>query len=219
MVDRDARNQLLAAIDSYLLGQINSFRFEEQVEAVETNDKTVNDIAFETWFFYDDFIDHPVKLTREQWGYFQRLRLILVSHAEIKKHRYWVWSSRHTFALTSLIVFGVLAWVFGFGRELFVANIVIGAITCIIMSRCDSKGSRQFVDAYLTPFQSLGTMRDVRESVADFNKLRYPADMNLEPLRPQWRITSMWLPWLVLTPIILPFVLLKIRSSRRIIVP
>src|SRR5664279_5606260 len=85
-IDRPGRNALLAIMDDYLSGKIRTSEFQERLDALDTKDTTIRHIVYLVWFHYDDFIDHPVKLTRQEWNYFQRLRLILQSDAEIKTH-------------------------------------------------------------------------------------------------------------------------------------
>lgn len=182
MVDRIARDKLLAAIDRFLKGETGSFTFDDEVFAIESQDQTVRDIALDCWFCYDDCIDHPVKLTRDGWNHMQRLRLMLASNAQFQKIRRWQWSPAHSYAAGALLVLAMVFWSQGWGFLFLMANFAAGLGFWYFASRDHAKRPATEAAIYqITPFQSLSILRDVRESVPDFKKLRYPAQMNLTP--------------------------------------
>src|SRR5262245_39841139 len=115
MIDRESRKSILAAMDDYLDGTIKTSEFVDRLDALKTDDQTVREIRFFTWGHHDDLIDHQVKLSRQEWNFFQRLRLILQSDAEITGERFWNWTAFHALLFSLLGSLILIACIWGIG--------------------------------------------------------------------------------------------------------
>jgi hypothetical protein len=45
MIDRTARDEVVAAFEDYLDGQILAFKFDERIQSIATDDPTVNQVV------------------------------------------------------------------------------------------------------------------------------------------------------------------------------
>lgn len=215
MIDRAARNQSLLAIDRFLEGRTTSFHFDEEMHAIDTEDETVREVRFLAWFHYDDVIDHPIKMCRAQWKFFQRLRLALQSNAELRRLSHWNWTLEHSFALAALVGLGMTAVLFGIGQVLLVTNISLGVVF-FTLYWIRSRRKPTFVETWrreLFPFGSFEAMRKARESAREFCQVPYPKDMDLTCLRSRQTTVFMHLAWLLATPVMLTAVFFQARYS------
>lgn len=106
MVDRKARDQIAAALQSYMDERITAFELNEALWEIATPDKTAREIIYALWFFYDDITDHSIVASRDDWDYFNRLLLLLQSEGELEnaktQHR---WTIRQCIAMICLFLF------------------------------------------------------------------------------------------------------------------
>ena len=115
MIDRTARNQVTSAFEAFLDDRITAFEFDDRLQEIESEDRTVNEIIRAAWFHYDDCKDHKVCLSKAEWDYFQRLLLILGSDAEFTSSPARRWSWDHGVAWLALVAFVGIASVAGWG--------------------------------------------------------------------------------------------------------
>ena len=89
-------------------------------------------IQFLTWGLHDDLFDHPVKLTRQQWNYVQRLRLILQSKAEIRRDWFWKFRPVHWVGIPALVVLGMIWLRYGTEIEFLGVDVMLGVVFLIV---------------------------------------------------------------------------------------
>jgi hypothetical protein len=98
MIDRAARDKVIATFEAYLDDRITAFEFDDRLQDIDSEDRTVNEVVHAAWFHYDDCKDHKVHLSKPEWDYFQRLLLILRSDAELSSSEKRRWSWDHAIA-------------------------------------------------------------------------------------------------------------------------
>jgi len=105
MVDREARNRMIEALESYMDEHIRALEFDDALVAIEasTSDETVKLLRWDLWSVYDDLEDHKVIASKEEWDALNRVRLFLESDAEIEMERRWTW--RQAAAITGLLCY------------------------------------------------------------------------------------------------------------------
>ena len=187
MVDRTARNHVLASIDAYLHGHIRSHDFDRRLQddVPKTRDRTVLLATTPLWTLYDDFIDHSVNLSKPQWDFVQRLRLVLMSNAELESRRRW--TPRQPLALLGLLSIAIAAWRTGFDRNFWLIDMTIGAVTVASLYLPRVSPGKYRDEARLAPFSSVREILTLRRQVSEFHKHRYPSRPAPEPLRgPIW---------------------------------
>ena len=50
MIDRAARDQVISAFEAYLDDQITAFEFDDRLQQIESEDRTVNKVIHAAWF-------------------------------------------------------------------------------------------------------------------------------------------------------------------------
>ena len=120
MVDRISRDRLSELMRSYMDDQIDNIQFDETLHEIggQTEDQTVRMAVRELWFHYDDCKEHFVVASKEQWGFFNRLLLLIASDAEIAVTTRRSWHPSQSIAAVSLILFVCLAILRGWGPDL-----------------------------------------------------------------------------------------------------
>jgi hypothetical protein len=221
MIDREARNALLAAVDDYLRGAIKTFDFDECLVSIRTQDKTVRESASLIWRFYDDIIDHPVKLTRPQWNFCQRLRLILKSDAELSVHRTWNFTAFHAWALAAIIQLPIVLLLAGLGSMFCLIHISIGVVFLWwVHSEQKQPPPPTIIPLAETfPFPDFSSMHSVFESAPTFQKMAYPRDLDPTPIRSNRTIPHLYLPWLICWPVILVLMLVRRNTDYAVVFP
>lgn len=224
-VDREARNRVSCEIHRFLNEETTSFGFDDALFDVQSSDPTVVEIRYRLWCSYDDFMDHPVALTKEGWDYFQRLLLILESDAHIESvGGRCRWHLGQLAALCALVVDLALLWYIGCDVMVFAVIIPLGVVSILIAKYRQSVWISNRPRISLMPFSSLTEVRDTYRSVGHFEKRRYPQQLAKRRVRSRTRqqllLLSNYVLWLVFSPIPLLFQLLPSRVSQtRVVVP
>jgi hypothetical protein len=197
--DRIARDEVASTLASYLRGEIDNLEFHQRLHALETVDHTVSDIRFGLWFVYDDFVSHPVSVSREGWDQLRRtvafLRSDLVfSRVTDSKASERSKSSRvrGIAVLSAMIVAGFIAWKMTW-LGLLLPGLVEGPLVLMDMWRDRRKPSRddQPMKATFFPFDC------ERDWIAHAHLLEsdrlpdYDPDLHDQPIRP--KANRLWL--------------------------
>ncbi|MFW6058892.1 MAG: hypothetical protein ACODAQ_01845 [Phycisphaeraceae bacterium] len=185
MIDQAARKRLIATIDAFRDGTIQSELFDAEIMEIETNDETVDFVVGQLWHFYDDFIDHPIMVEKLEWDYIERLRLLLASNSEIQFTKYRQWSLRQPCAWAALGAVGAAAFWTGIGMHLALALLPMGLLVFLLNSWHERELRRRSnaKDLLLTPFASTAELLRVHRNTRTFHKHRYPGSSKREPLR------------------------------------
>ncbi len=184
MIDHLARKKMAEAIRSYLDERIAAFEFDEALEDIRTatDDVTVQKLAVWLWFFYDDFEDHKIVATKEQWDFLHRVLLLLESNGEpeltfehSKKRR---WSVRQLIAVCALAVFALGA--LGLDRrEYYVILSIPFGILCVLLYLWNLRASPEprSMESALIPFSSITEIVAARRKAPLFSKKPYPSHL------------------------------------------
>ncbi len=217
-VDRANRDRLVDAIDRYLSDETTAFEFDECIFGIrgETNDPTVRHVVDALWCHYDDCDDHKVVLTKAEWDYFQRLRLLLESDAslEVRKHHLWSWTQLVAAAALAGFAWWAIRW--GYGSQLFIVAMPFGVVA-IVISRWRRRvlQGQARADVALAPFSSVSQLRSIRRGVRGFHKRRYRDDLATRTIRrqigPFVSMLQTYSIWLLVSPVVLLTQLLPLR--------
>ena len=208
MIDRNARDEAIAAFEEYLDDEISAFEFDGRLQSIETCDRTVNEVVNAAWFHYDDCKDHPVILTKDGWDHFQRLLLLLSSNVELVVSRTRRWSWDHALAWVTVIFFIAAAIGVGWRLDLFLLAVPFGFVSILIdQYRTKNETNVTVHDIACTPFESFSQIRWLRERVPEFRKQVYRSEVGDRTIRgsseANWNRTAAISLWLLLSPLVL----------------
>ena len=229
MVHRASRDRIIEVIRSYMNDQITAFQFHEMLAEIdsETEDKTVQTVVRELWFYYDDCKDHNIVASKQVWDYFNRLLLLLSSDAEIQVVKVWrVWHASHLVAAICLACFFFLMVRTGtpWGPDLLGLAIPFGVVSMMIgwFNFRRRKRAAATMRGALDPFPTLRSLLFVRRRSRDFKKLRYPSvivERRIRgPIAQGWRWILRIAMWLMFSPIVLFVQMLPERESETIVI-
>jgi len=224
MVDRKARAELVSTIDAFLSRKIKAFEFDDRQTriAAATKDKTVRHASTRVWFYYDDLINHEVNLSKEQWDYFQRLRLLLQSQAEwCEVKGKWRWGLPQILAWCSLFFLSIVIWKWGIGWEFLVAEASVAIVWFALFGLSPARSVEEPRIAQCLPFESWMQLRRIRTATPQFVKFGYPLNASRQPLRTRENAIMMYVvpipASLIFMPFILPFAAVPRRHVLRFI--
>lgn len=210
MIDRTSRDQVISVFEAYLDDQITAFEFDDRLQEIESDDRTVNEVIHTAWFYYDDCKDHEVHLSKPEWDYFQRLLLILVSDAELSSsHSRW-WSWDHLIAWLALAVFVGIAVVVGWGWHLILWAVPFGIVSILIsIFRRRREPELETREVACTPFESLSQIHWLRRQFPGFQKRKYRVEIGARKIRSEgeesFNRALSYCYWLVCSPLVLLF--------------
>jgi len=201
MIDRDARKKLVAALDAYMNEQTSSGQLQDILDGITTEDPTVQGVAEQLGFHVDYFREHKIVASKEEWDYFNRLRLLLQSDGEMKTRFRWHWRQGAAFlALTAFIGYIIVT---GWGRHLLFAMIPLGLVSLLLTWL----RFPVHVDKSLYPFPSIACLLKLRRRVKDFARRRYPAELAQRRIRPRREEIVTAIPYILLCLLLSPLVL------------
>ncbi len=210
MIDRKARDQTITAIEEYLDDKLSAFDFDDRLSGIESDDQTVNEIVQAAWYSYDDCTDHKVVLSKQGWDYFQRLLLILKSDAELSSSVVKRWSWDHALAMTALGSFVGLAFLVGWGSQIFILAVPFGVISILInVYRRRRSSELSGYEIACIPFDSYSQIRWLRHQVPAFRKRQYRTELQGRKIRSPaaelftWAIS--YCHWIAFSPFVLLF--------------
>lgn len=217
-VDRENRDRLADAVRRYLGEEITTSAFDDEIHAIRdaSDDPTIRLIVGWLWYHYDDFIDHEVRLSKDEWNYFQRLLLVLASEAHVVVETRRRWSATQLAAVAALMLFGGgVAWL-GLGWRLVSIAIPSLAAVSIAIAWRPGVNRPSKSESILTPFTSFAELRAVRRQVVGFAKRKYPPHVGSRRIRSPAADFAMWLPtvaiWTLCSPVVLALQVLPERQ-------
>jgi hypothetical protein len=193
MIDRDARNAVVAALEDYQLERITAFEFDERIFDVadKSRDQTVRECVDALWGFYDDCTDHRVVAEKYEWDIWERLRLLLLSDAELEAER----SGRAKRALlpvcglVAMLGVVVLVWSVWRGHGVLFALGLYLLLCAVVTWRArasDAATEKKDAPYRMAPFASLAQMRRAVREVPGFRKQRYPRRLSGRVVPRSW---------------------------------
>ena len=184
MIDRASRNEVISAFEDYLEDRIRAFEFADRLQEIESEDRTVNEVIHAAWYHYDDCTDHQVQLSKPEWDYFQRLLLVLRSHAELSTTLSRRWSWDHLVAWVSVVAFAGIASEVGWGWHWIAWAVPFGIVSISISHyRRRIEPEPEASEIACTPFESLSQIRWWRRQLPDFRKQKYRARVGSRRIR------------------------------------
>ena len=224
-VDRKSRDALVASINRYIDGETMAFQFDDEIFSIESDDLTVSHVVSTLWCFYDDCKDHPVRLSKEEWNYFQRLILVLQSNGHITVSTRRRWDCAQLVAVAAFLLFLYAANGLGLGIQLFALAIPFGLFSIGISHwrNCFATRKLDSTSIILAPFSSFLELITMRRSVANFRKRKCPDGMKRFEIRGPFEETVMKLQayaaWLLCSPLVLMYQALPMKEiNTRIVV-
>jgi len=207
MIDRDARDKMVAVIESYMNDEIMAFAFDDALNNIETKDEAVKEARAILWFFYDDLKDHKIVANKEQWNLLCRFILFLRSDAELEIKRKYQCTEIQAIALCLIILISLLAWTVGASWILLLAWVGAGIFTWEVDRRFLAPLREQWNgcstdNIEVFPFDSVPNIFRAAKSVPNFHKHRFPQELAKRRIRNTWLEMNIHIP----RPILLPFV-------------
>lgn len=201
MIDRQARELLVAAIDSYLNEEIELSAFNHAVFAIAaaTPDAAAHYVAETVSDTYDDA---PHRIEAWDWNCLQRIRLVLLSDCEMFFQKESEFGRRYV-ALACLAFIIATAWLTGNSPELHLVCLLSGMLLYGVGSReLDPNPYYEIV----FPFDSVRQLANVYRQTPGFRKQRIPRAWRRKSseVRPAlvWLVTSiahaLFMPLIVL---------------------
>lgn len=220
MIDRHARNELIAATEAFLNEEIWAFEYDERKSAIgyRTQDETVRYAADVLWYFYDDTKDHPADLSRPAWNYIQRILLLLHADAELVKGPARLVRHRGQIAaILALVVLAGDAAMLGWGPQLYVLLPLAAAVSMAIARIYREPPPPKF-EAEIYPFATFGELWQVARATPSFRKAPFRRTMQARPVHGWLTYFAMALQWyfvwIVFSPCVLIWQSLPKRERR-----
>lgn len=222
MTDRNARDEMVKAIRSYMADEITAFQFDDALEAVmaRTKDQTVRTVGDNLWLCYDDCKDHKIVATKQLWDFLNRLLLLLESDAELTFiPPGWKWHWLQAVAAALAIAFALLSFHVGVDTRSLAYALPFGPPSLLIawLNRRRRAHATNSLDVALTPFPSISSLLSVRRQVRNFTRNRYPQSICRRQVRDPQFNALMNIPlavaWCLFSPLVLFFQMLPERTS------
>lgn len=184
MIDRDARDRLLAVVDDYMDGRIDAATFDGLFHdrvAPRTKDKLIATIRQELFYTYEAIGHDWLHTDCEYWKAFNRVRLMLASNAEyeIKTERHW--NTRQLGAILMLFILASgfwMSWKAGEYALVIYAAVIYFLSFAIALAlwfrkkeSADSEGRLPLYAVY--PFASFADLLAVWRHVPEFCSKRF----------------------------------------------
>ncbi len=201
MIDRDARNRMISAIDDFMEDRLTERGLNSTLFTIhdETKDETIHLVADWIDEGFDCYSSKYISVNRYGWKLFNRCRLLLTSDAECTQIREIRWNWRQAVALAMLlgVCFGHYL-LFGAGMPeiaigiYFLATVV--AFGLFFWNNCDQKRlgwQEEDGDApsplEMFPFQSFGQIFTLRKTVPSFSCKKFRRELEHRDQRTIWQ--------------------------------
>jgi hypothetical protein len=178
MIDREARDEMVAVINRYLSKKIKAFEFDESLSrlAYKTKDSAVIWISEALWSSYSDNENHFCDLEKQWWDLYQRCLLVLKSGVQIKIIRRKIWTLRQNIALICLLVLASLWWWDKVGLVFFVSYFAFGVVSLVLSYWRYLDERSYWINWFsLAPFSNVSEIRRICAHVKEFTKKKFPS--------------------------------------------
>ena len=184
MIDRKAREKVIEAIDCFLNDRTDAFEFDDQIWNIDSEDETVAYAVQVLWFHYDDCTNHKAVLQKTEWDLIQRIKLLLMSDAEVVESSESRWSWDHALACIGFLCFLAIALIVGWGWHLLIVAIPFGLISMGI-TRYRERHPVEYLpkDFAHYPFDSFSQIRTLKRRFPDFSKQKYREEVGRRRIR------------------------------------
>jgi len=212
MVSRKDRNDSASLIAAFLNGKLAKSHTQVWHRVYDSDDATVKH-ACEILADYHEGYENDIHLIdKTEWDHLERVRLVLMSDAELQRSSKCIFDLRRFFAcigLGALLVFAVLT---GTGWHLLVGTSALGLIIlCFWKLFPATKTNTDPYKHVIEPFVSFRQLETVYKSTSSFRKYRFPKKWQDDAdiwNSLKWLINSFWITvcgivLLTLSPIIL----------------
>jgi hypothetical protein len=220
MIDRDARAKVRLAVDDYFSDRISAFEFDTRLSSVATttHDATVQFVANQLWYIYDDCDDHLVAVDKATWNTIQRFMLLLDSGSELRFTGKFFWHGSQCIAASTLLAIGVACWD---NINAWPIPVVCGGIVSMMLAKWRDRlreaiGPSDPRDCW--PFPDLAAIRRAWDATPVFRKQRFRSEVADRTIRSDGFGRALHYQflysWLINSPIALFFQSLPLRSER-----
>ncbi|MDR0327001.1 MAG: hypothetical protein LBI05_01755 [Planctomycetaceae bacterium] len=189
MIDRVARNKMVAAIEAYMNDETTAFIFSDALADIagKTEDAAVKEASQVLWYFYDDLKDHKMVASKESWNLMYRIILLLQSNVEVEKTWTRQWSSPKIIALGLILLLAWLTWTIGGSGIWMIVWLGTGLLTWEIDRRIRAPFRNEWNDLpnniEVFPFDSVPSIFRAAKSVPDFYKRPFPQELAQRRIR------------------------------------
>lgn len=212
MIARKDRNDTATLITAFLSGRLDNSHTQLWHRVYQSEDDTVR-YACEILGDYHEGYDCDVHLMdKSEWDHLERVRLVLLSDAELCRDSRCKFGARQLLCCVGLIAFAVFVFFTGSGWHLLAGTSILGVLVVAVGKFTPSTTSESNpYEPIIEPFATVQQLSNTYKSTASFRKNRFPKEWrddtsDWEHL--SWLINSFWLSvcaivLLVLSPIIL----------------
>jgi len=192
VLNRHDRDGLAKVIRQFLNDEIKAFALDDAVfEYGASPDPTVRYVAQQVWCFYDDFKDHPVRLCKTAWDYFQRLLLVLDSDRFIL-HETVSSYSRTQLAAVALLIGALFILTMTTSAGWYALLFVVGGLVTAVNHHIRLQEQHRLMDLdrrqSLFPFDAISEMKQALKSAPAFRKQLYRPELAHRRIR-SWDVT------------------------------
>jgi hypothetical protein len=218
-IDRDARNRLIQSLDAFLHREIDKDTFAGKIDDIDNNssDSTVlfGYVTFQS--FCDYFQPYYANLSKCEWDYLQRIRLLLASDARVCESTRL--SRREVVAATTLILAVTAGLFIGFNIYLVLLWGVVAPVS-LVLGHWRNEPTPEALR--LLPFASVKQLLHVRLTTPAFRKERHPADHHYfqseSAVKEAILSAQTYVFWVVFSPFALLFQMIP-ESTHQIVEP
>ena len=174
-IHRNHRKKMAVAIRGWLSGELpTADLMQVAMDLHGTSDSAVVYVTHQFEYFFEDYINLPKELSKQDWDHLQRMLLLLDSNRRLTTEHQILWSRTQILAAIALLVFVALAFMVGWNLV-----VLISAPFLLVSWYLSSRRWRLVSKPYgnvLEPFGSFDQLRSTYESTPNFNKRRFPFD-------------------------------------------
>jgi hypothetical protein len=218
VIDRPARNELIATIEDYLDERIGAFELDLRLfdPGLDVSDEAVRFVQGELWGHYDDHTDHLIVADKPQWDYFQRLILLLRSDREVVISSATRWTPRGACACLFLALLGLAFW-YGHWPYLLLGGLAAAASLGLAAWKEPALEPPTGTERALIPFSGFAQIRDLLRRT-NFRKRRYPTRISHRRVRSNlaqtFLLAQSYLAWICAAPLVLIVQAFPVRTTR-----
>ncbi|MEM7477453.1 MAG: hypothetical protein AAF483_20910 [Planctomycetota bacterium] len=213
MIARKDRNETADLITSFLSGKLDKSQAKIWHRVFDSQDATVRYACEILGDYYEGYDSDVHLMEKSEWDHLERVRLVLLSDAQLQRDAKCRFSFRNTLCCFGLLAFGVFVLLSGTGWHLLAGTSILGVLL-ILFARflpSENAGSNPYKQI-IEPFVTIQQLSSTYKSTMSFRKNRFPRQRNddaNEWRHLSWLIDSFWIisvcgiVLLCLSPIIL----------------
>lgn len=197
MIARKDRNDTANLITAFLNGKLDESHIELWHRVFGSEDATARYACEILGEYHEDYDSDVHLMEKSEWDHLERIRLVLLSDAELQRNSKCRVSVRNLLCCAGLIAFGAFVFMSGTGWHLLVGTSTLGVLIILlgIVFRSTTTESNPY-KSIIEPFVTIQQLSTVYKSTISFHKNRYPRQWNDAPddwRHLSWLINSFWI--------------------------